>query len=157
MSINPKDFYIAVSISDLVMWKGDEDVDCVGNPFFIQALNILEIHLDPVQFYFQYVEELAIGTGDVYLYKQDLNGESIFAINLFKDVYDQLDIISFGIRTKKNALDVRVALRAFFDSATYQVQYEEGNRLVSVSSLMDESKYPRKIDQNSYVQNLVKI
>ncbi|MFZ3193663.1 MAG: hypothetical protein WA154_10735, partial [Moraxellaceae bacterium] len=96
MSINPKDFYIAVSISDLVMWKGGEDVECVGNPFLIQALNILEIHLDPVQFYFQYVEELAIGTGDVYLYKQDLKGEGIFAINLFKDVYDQLDIISFG-------------------------------------------------------------
>ncbi len=84
-----------------------------------------------------------------------MNGENVFAINLFRDLYDQLDVISFGIRTKKNAGAVRIALRAFFDSAKYQVHYEEGSILNSVSSLLDVKTYPRTIEQNGYHQNLV--
>lgn len=155
MPIQSADFSVAVSVSDLVAWKGEADTDCVANPFLVQALDLLAIRIDPSLIYFRYFDEIAVGTGDIYVYGEEMNGESIFAINLFRDIYDQLDIISFGIRTKKNVAAVRVALRAFFDSAQCQVHYEEGGILNTVSALLDTKTYPRTIEQNGYHQNLV--
>lgn len=136
------------------MWKGEADTDFVANPLLVHVLDLLAVRVDPSRIYRKYFDEIAVGAGDVYLHREEANGENVFAINLFRDLYDQLDIISFGIRTKKNAVAVRVALRAFFDSAQYQVHYEEGGILHSVSSLLDVKAYPRTIEQNGYQQNL---
>ncbi|WP_227818088.1 hypothetical protein [Nitrogeniibacter aestuarii] len=155
MSVQSADFSVAVSASDLVAWKGEGDTDCVANPLLVHILDLLAIRADPSRIYRKYFDEIAVGAGDVYLYREEVNGENVFAINLFRDLYDQLDVISFGIRTKKNAGAVRIALRAFFDSAKYQVHYEEGSILNSVSSLLDVKTYPRTIEQNGYHQNLV--
>jgi hypothetical protein len=155
MSIQSADFTVSISASDLVSWKGQSEADYIGNPFLIHALNCLHIPADPAILYEKYFELPIVGTGDVLLYESNLNGQSIFAINMYRDIYDQLDIVTFGIRTKKNALPVRVALRAFFDSAEYQVHYEEGGILNSVSLLIDTHRYPKVIEQSDYNQRLI--
>ena len=155
MSLQSSDFYVAVSMTDLFVWNGEGEHDFVGNPFLILVFNLLEIHFDLTSLYSIYFTETPIGTGDVYLYKESMNGEGIFAIDLFRDIYDQLDIIRFAIRTKKNASAVRIALQNFFASSKYQMRYEEGNILASVSSLIKESNYPKIIQQNGYTQKLV--
>ena len=117
MTIQSADFAVAVSASDFIAWKGKGVSDYIGNPFLIQVLDLLTIPADPAYFYEKYFELQAVGNGDVLFYKSTFNGESIFAVNMYRDPYDQLDTVMLGIRTKKNAMGVRVALRAFFDSA----------------------------------------
>ena len=156
MTIQSTDFSISVSASDFVAWKGEGDNDYIGNPFLVQALSLLAIPEDPTALYEKYFELSVVGKGDVLFYKSTSNGESIFAIDMYRDVYEQLDILTFGIRTKKNSSGVRVALRAFFDSAQYPIHYEEGLILNSVSSLIDSKSYPKTIEQGKgYVQNMV--
>jgi hypothetical protein len=155
MNIQSADFSVAVSISDFVAWTGEGDADYIGNPFLVQVLNLLAIPVDPPTFYEKYFEFPIVGRGDVLYFRSTINGESVFAVNLYRDVYEQLDIVTFGIRTKKNALGVRVALRAFFDSARYQIRYEEGEILNSVSSLIDIQAYPRTLSQTNHIQHLV--
>lgn len=155
MTIQSSDFAVSVSATDFVAWKGEGDTDYIGNPFLVQVLNLLMIPADPAALYEKYFELPVVGNGDVLFYRNTFNGESIFAVNMYRDVYDQLDILTFGIRTKKNAMGVRVALRAFFDSAEYQVRYEEGGILSSVSSLIDSNSCPKTIVQGGYLQHMV--
>lgn len=155
MTIQSADFAVSVSATDFVAWKGEGDADYIGNPFLVQVLNLLTIPADPAALYEKYFELPVVGNGDVLFYKSTFNGESIFAVNMYRDMYDQLDILTFGVRTKKNAMGVRVALRAFFDSAQYQVHYEEGGILSSVSSLIDSYSYPKTLAQGGYVQRMV--
>lgn len=155
MTIQSADFAVSVSATDFVAWKGEGDADYIGNPFLVQVLSLLTIPADPATLYEKYFELPVVGNGDVLFYKSTFNGESIFAVNMYRDVYDQLDILTFGIRTRKNAIGVRVSLRAFFDSAQYQVHYEEGGILSSVSSLIDSHSYPKTLAQRGYVQRMV--
>ncbi len=155
MAIQSTDFAVSVSATDFVAWKGEGDTDYIAEPFLVQVLSLLTIPVDPAVLYARYFESPVVGSGDVLYFRSTLNGESIFALDMYRDVHDQLDIVTFGIRTKKNAPGVRVALRAFFDSAEYQVRYEEGGILSSVSSLVDRSSYPRALPNGGYVQRMV--
>lgn len=153
--IQSADFSISVSASDFVAWVGNGKTDYIGNPFLVQALSLLSIPIDPSAFYREYFDSNEVGSGGVLFYRSTQNGESICAVDLYRDIHDQLDIVTFGIRTAKNAAGVRVVLRSFFDSAEYQIRYEEGGVLSSVATLIDRRAYPRKLPQNGYMQCLV--
>ena len=156
MTTPTTDFAVSVSAIDLVSWNGEGDTDYIGNPLLAHALNLLAIPENPEVLYEKYFELPEAGKGDVLFYRSTFNGESIFAIDMYHDVHDQQEIITFGVRTRKNISGVRVALRAFFDSAQYPTHYEEGEILSSVSSLIDSHSYPRRIGQGrNYMQQMV--
>lgn len=96
-AIPARDFCIAVSMSDFVTWFGDGDHDFVENAALKAALNALGVTVDLRALHVAYFERTPVGTGDVYVYQPSKNSKNVFALNLYRDLTDQMDIVSFGI------------------------------------------------------------
>lgn len=157
MSIKCKDFLLTISASDLVKWIGDEDKDCVANPYLVTATNLIGITLDPVHLYNQFFDRDKAGSGDVYLYKNHQKEPSYFSIDMYRGMTDQLDITQIAIRAEVNQAQVKVALRSFFDTVDYQVQYEESCSSTRVKELVNTDIYPKRIEETGYMQSIHEI
>ena len=149
-----KDFLIAISASDLVNWTGDEDENCIANPYLVSALNLLDIAIDPVNLYEQFFSNTNSGRGDVYLYQNHYKTPSYFLIDMYRGITDQMDIIQIAIRAEINSTQVKVALRGFIDTVQNQFCYEESNISSRVQKLLDMDSYPKNIEESGYQQNI---
>jgi len=152
-----RDFLVAISASDLVRWSGEDDERCIGNPYLIAALNAIDISLDPKNLYFLYFDKISIGSGDVYWYESPGTPANIFAIDLYRGVYDQHDVIQFVIRAHRNAAVTKIALRSFIDVAEAQFCYEESNSSQRVEAILNFGAYPKKIEESGYFQKVQKV
>ncbi|WP_231670875.1 hypothetical protein [Pseudomonas quasicaspiana] len=94
------EFDICVSISDLVSWVKDEyspNADLAG------ALSLAGIDLDLAKLYECYMERTPVGTGDVHVYSSLLN-KSFLVIDLYRDLTDQLDLVSASLRLDRDLI-----------------------------------------------------
>ncbi|MCP3923361.1 MAG: hypothetical protein GY714_12325 [Desulfobacterales bacterium] len=153
--INVKNFYMAVSMSDLVSWSVVDEEECIENPELRSVIELLGIELSLTELYNTFFDE-AVGTGDVFLFQPDTNSSNLFAIDLYHGMSDQMNIVNLGISCEEKLLfSVRTGLRAFFESASCQVRYEEASYSVSLHQMLDARNYPKSIKESGYKQNLV--
>ncbi|WP_415753804.1 hypothetical protein [Pseudomonas leptonychotis] len=154
--IETHQFYLAVSMSDLVHWRGDCDDDFETNREIKSAIELLGLDADIKHLYKKYFYETETGQGDIYAFLNRHEPENIFAIDMYRDLTDQLDIISiFASASPKLASIVKTKLRNLFDSSSCQVAYEEANSLPKLQELLNNNKYPLTIEESGYKQNLI--
>ena len=154
MSIKSNDYSLVISASDLVIWVGNEDKHCKANPYLVSALNLLDIYIDPVDLYNQFFENRNAGTGDVYLFSNGGKENSYFAIDMYRGLTDQLDIIEIVFRAKENQEKVKITLRSFFDTVTYQVNFEESHISSRINEIINIDSYPKKMEESGYMKKI---
>jgi len=149
--IYAKEFDICVSMSDLVTWEGEfktpnADLQAVFTTLGIPA-DILELHES-------YFAHLYNGYGDVHVYHAENNGSSILAIDMYRELTDQIDLTLLSLRIESPEFDSVLAhLRSFFDSACCQVAFEQVSHSRRLRNMLDESRYPRRVEKNhDYMQ-----
>ena len=156
MSLVANEFRIVVSMSDLVVWSGDQDDKFSPHPALDAITTSLGISVDIKGLHALYFEATPIGTGDVHVFSSTSVPTNVFAIDIYRDLTDQLDVIAIGVRCDETAGSiVKASLRCLFDSASYQVCYEEANVLVAFRSMIDASKFPRSLGRHGYLQKLL--
>lgn len=156
--ISVQDFYITVSMADLVTWFGEDEESFSGNEFLQISLQSLGLNVDLKMLYLRYFDEISVGTGDVYIYAPAKHGKVFFALNLYRGLTDQMDVISLGFCcTKDDVKIVRESLRSFFDMASCQVHYEESSYSVGLRNMIDANMYPLIIDESGYQQKIFHI
>ncbi len=140
---------------DFVTWFGDGDDDFSENAVLKTALSALGVTVDLRALYVSYFERTSVGTGDVYAYQPTEKSKSIFAVDLYRGLTDQMDIVSFAVGCDEHCLPVvRDKLRSFFDGASCQVHYEEANYLPRFRRMIDAKTYPLIIEESGYKQQL---
>lgn len=146
------EFDICVSMSDLVSWVGDEHSP---NADLEAALSAAGIELDIAKLYDHYFEDTPIGAGDVHVYSSAVS-ESLLVIDLYRDMTDQLDLITASLRIDKTQLNFSTPLlRLFFDAAECQVLFSQSTHSKRLHSLIDESRYPFLINESGYRQQII--
>ncbi|WP_115526664.1 MULTISPECIES: hypothetical protein [Xanthomonas] len=148
------DFYIVVSMVDLVTWVGSGERDFSVNSQLKKAIQELGIKVDLAGLYIEYFDRIKIGTGDVYSYQKE-ESHTVFAIDLYKELTDQLDIVQMAILCDSGiAAKVRGKLREFFDNASCKFIYEEAHFSSRARDLVDFEKYPRLMADSGYRKNI---
>ncbi len=146
------EFDICVSISDLVSWTEDEHFP---NPDLEAVLNAAGIEIDVAKMYDDYFEDTPVGAGDVHVYSSVLN-ESFLVIDLYRDLTEQLDVVTASLKIDKSLLNFALpSLRRFFDSAECQVTFAQSSHSRQLHSLIDESKYPLLVTESGYLQQII--
>ena len=153
--IRAHDFCLVVSMTDFVTWPSDEGKELSENKELHSALNVLDIYIDLRTLHANYFERTPIGSGDVYVYHPNKDSTNIFAVDLYRGLTDQLDIVSFAVRCEERCLTVvRSKLRSFFDQASCQVHYEEASYSPRLRKMIDPKTYPVIIDESGYEQQM---
>ncbi|MGY2209909.1 hypothetical protein [Pseudomonas pergaminensis] len=146
------EFDICVSMSDLVSWVGDEHSP---NADLEAALSAAGIELDIAKLYNHYFEDTHIGAGDVHVYSSAVS-DSLMVIYLYRDLTDQLDLITVSLKIDKPLAHlVLPLLRRFFDAAECQVLFSQSTHSQRLRSLTDESRYPLPMGENGYRQQII--
>ncbi|EKE75247.1 hypothetical protein B3C1_08221 [Gallaecimonas xiamenensis 3-C-1] len=153
--IEAHQFYLAVSMSDLVNWHGNRDDDFEANKEIQSAVELLGLEVDVKLLHNEYFNKIKVGQGDIYLFVSRCSPDNLFAIDMYRGLTDQLDIVTIFFRaTPDLATAVKEKLRYFFDSASCQIAYEEANYLPRLQQLLNESRYPFLIEESNYQQIL---
>ncbi|WP_426108526.1 hypothetical protein [Pseudomonas sp. TWR1-1-4] len=146
------EFDICVSMPDLVSWGGDEHSP---NADLEAALSSAGIELDIAELYNHYFEDTPIGAGDVHVYSSAVS-ESLMVIDLYRDLTDQLDLVTVSLKIDKPLTHlVLPLLRRFFDAAECQVLFSQSTHSQRLRSLTDESRYPLPMGENGYRQQII--
>ncbi len=154
--IETHQFHLTVSMSDLVRWRGNGDDDFEANTEIQSAIELLGLDADINQLYKKYFYQTEVGQGDVYAFLNRNEPKNLFAIDMYRDLTDQLDIVSIFVSSSpKLASIVKARLRNLYDSASCQVAYEEASSLPKLQQLLNKDKYPLAIEENGYMQNLI--
>lgn len=152
------EFFVSVSMSDLVRWQDNGNGACEPEPSLLAALKEAALTVDVKELYLRYFDEIQVGQGDAYRYPSSEAVESVFAINLYRELTDQLDIVSFGMacdRTK--APIVAEHLHAFFRNASVQVAFERSCYCARLRKLIDRTQYPLVMQESGYAQQLIAV
>lgn len=143
-------------MSDLVNWHGDGDDDFEANREIQSAIELLGLYADIKHLYKEYFYQTKTGQGDVYAFLNRNEPKNLFAIDMYREATDQLDIVSiFVSASPKLASIVKAKLRNLFDSASCQVAYEEANSLPKFQQLLNNNKPLITIKESGYRQNLI--
>ncbi|WP_374410413.1 hypothetical protein [Hydrogenophaga sp.] len=154
MSIVACEFSGCVSASDLVSWRDSDNY--VSNEALSLALASLGINADPCALHQRFFDQTLVGYGDVYLFASKEDPLGLFVIDLYRGLTEQLDLVSFGFRCSANrVVAIKALVRRFFDSAEYQIGYEEGSAIARLRYLVDRDNYPRKVQESGYIQQLI--
>ena len=150
-----REFNICVSMCDFVTTSNSDIDQYIANIHLVQALNELGVSVDVGRLHFQYFNEIEIGQGDVYLYTNVNQPENIFVIDMYRELTDQMDIVSFSIRCSVETYQkVITNLRLFFDTATLQGAFEQFSYSSRLRTLIDAKKYPYLVSESGYEQKL---
>lgn len=146
------EFDICISMADLVSWVEDEHSP---NSDLEAALSAAGIDLDIAKLYDDYFECTPIGAGDVHVYSSFEN-ESFMVIDLYRDLTDQLDLITVSLKIDKPLTHlVLPLLRRFFDAAECQILFSQSTHSQRLRSLTNESRYPLPMGENGYRQQII--
>jgi hypothetical protein len=150
------EFLITVSMSDLIRWKDESNGVCEPAPSLLDALKEAALTVALRDLYFRYFDEIQVGRGDTYLYSSSKNVESLFAIDLYRELTDQLDLVSFGMTcSRSKASAVATHLHAFFRQASVQVSFEHSSHCVRLRKLIDPTQYPLVVQESGHIQKLI--
>lgn len=146
------EFDICVSMPDFVEWVEDQHTP---NADLEAALNAMGIALDITELYNTYFDDTTVGEGDLHLYASAEN-ESFLVINLYRDLDDQLDIVTASLKVEPCLLPLALPhLRRFFDAAECQVAFRQSSHSQQLRSLIDDSRYPTLMEESGYRQRLI--
>ena len=95
--IETHQFHLTVSMSDLVRWRGNGDDDFEANTEIQWAIELLGLDADINQLYKKYFYQTEVGQGDVYAFLNRNEPKNLFAIDMHRDLTDQLDIVSIFV------------------------------------------------------------
>lgn len=150
------EFFVTVSMSDLVQWAGDDAETFRPNPHLAAALEEARLSVDVGILYSQYFDEILLGRGDVYKFSSIENEGAVFVIDLYRGITDQQDVVSFGLSCgTAKAPVVATHLHAFFMQASLQGSFEQSWQSERLRSLIDPARYPSVMQESGYVQRLV--
>jgi hypothetical protein len=150
------EFFMAVSMSDLMRWDEDDGNACEPASSLLNALNEAELTVDLRNLYFRYFDEIPLGRGDVYVYQSSKSVESSFAIDLYREFTDQLDVVTFGMTCSRlQAPAVAAHLHAFFRQASVQISFEHSSHCMALRKLIDPKQFPLMVQESGYVQKLI--
>ncbi|RYG15374.1 MAG: hypothetical protein EOO07_15565 [Chitinophagaceae bacterium] len=153
-----REFNVYVSINDFVLTTGSNGDEYIANHYLEKALNELGVSVDICSLYFQYFNEIEIGKGNVYLYTNSNEPENIFVIDMYRELTDQLDIVSFSVRcSDKRYPKVSTHLRNFFEGAMVQGGLEQLSRSSRLHTLINEKTYPFLVAESGYMQVLINV
>ncbi|WP_122428015.1 hypothetical protein [Pseudomonas viridiflava] len=154
--IESHQFYLAISMVDLVSWQGDGDDDLEVRKEIQAVIDLMGLDVDIRHMHEKYFFQLKVGQGDVYAFVNEHQPENILAIDMYRGLTDQLDIVSIFVRSApKTAILVRAQLRGLFDAASCQVIYKEASVLPELQKLLDVSNYPFTLAESGYKQSLI--
>jgi len=154
--IKTQNFFLIASMPDLVSWIGVEEDTCISNPDLRDALNKLDIQVNLVELYERFFSDIPVGKGDVYLFPSSNREGNFFAIDLYRGITDQMDIVNIGLRCRVELIpEIARSVRSFFDSASCQVHYEQASFCKSLNEMTDSERYPITIEETGYKQQLV--
>lgn len=154
--IESHQFYLAISMADLVSWQGDGDDDLEVRKEIQAVIDLMGLDVDIRHMHEKYFFQLKVGQGDVYAFVNEHQPENVLAIDMYRGLTDQLDIVSIFVRSApKIAVVVRAQLRGLFDAASCQVIYKEASVLPELQKLLDVSNYPFTLAESGYKQNLI--
>ncbi|MEC5319847.1 hypothetical protein VSX61_13020 [Brenneria populi subsp. brevivirga] len=118
----------------------------------------MHINIDICQLYEYYFDEIAVGSGDLLVFKSPLCLNAYFIADLYRELTDQLDNVTFYIYSPdaRLAAQIKPYVRRFFDRARYQFAYMENcaSTLVEkitagksgdIYEIVEESGYKQKI------------
>jgi len=143
-------------MSDLVVWSGDQDDDFSPHPAIAALIATLGISVSIRDLYVLYFDRTPVGAGDVHVFSSARADRNVFAIDMYRDLTDQLDIIAVGVRCEEVLVSiVKRDLRSLFDSASCQILFEEANCSVAFRSMIDAAKFPLSVGEHGYQQNLL--
>lgn len=139
---------------DLLDWS-DDDAPSLSDDWkrVTQLLGFDEREITAL--YDVYFDKTPIGEGHVYAFINDGQPENLLAFDLYRDLTDQLDIISIVISASRDrATEVKRLLRQIFDLASCQIHYEEGASLQAFKEMTHIEGYPKVIEANGYLQRI---
>ena len=153
--IQARDFCLAVSITDLLAWRGDGDSAPSEHKALKNVLNALGVPVDLRALYAAYVDQTTVGSGDVQVYRPTKDSKNVFAVDLYRDSSDQMDLVTLAVGCDAHCLPVvRSQLRAFFDAASCQVHYEEASFSARLRRMIDPKTYPVTMEDSGYAQQM---
>jgi hypothetical protein len=156
VQIVASEFRVAISMSDLVVWSGEDDDDFSPHPALVSLLATLGFSFSIRDLYVLYFDRTPVGSGDVHVFRTKSADTNVFAIDMYRDSTDQLDIIALGVRCEELMTPVvKRDLRSLFDSASCQCRFEEANCSVAFRSMIDATKFPVSVGEHGYQQNLI--
>ncbi|MDY8022005.1 hypothetical protein [Paenibacillus polymyxa] len=141
-------FFATISITELVDYP-DDDNDYYEEHFLIREIvSTLKIDFPIKQIYERYFDD-SINTGDVLLFKSKKDSNNSILIDTFKDPYDQLDLVRFGVQITSNDIDkIRVLFRQLYDKSSILINYHEGQGILN--EICTPARYPKQITINNY-------
>ncbi|MBD8201717.1 hypothetical protein [Pseudomonas viridiflava] len=155
-AIESLQFYLAISMVDLVTWQGDGDDDLEVRKEIQAVIELMGLDVDIRHMHEKYFFQLKVGQGDVYAFVNEHQPENFLAIDMYRGLTDQLDIVSIFVRSApKIAVVVRAQLRGLFDAASCQVIYKEASVLPELQKLLDVRNHPFTLAESGYKQNLI--
>lgn len=155
-AIESLQFYLAISMVDLVTWQGDGDDDLEVRKEIQAVIDLMGLDVDIRHMHEKYFFQLKVGQGDVYAFVNEHQPENVLAIDMYRGLTDQLDIVSIFVRSApKIAVVVRAQLRGLFDAASCQVIYKEASVLPELQKLLDVRNHPFTLAESGYKQNLI--
>jgi hypothetical protein len=156
MNIVASEFRVSISMSDLVVWSGDQDDNFSSHPALVALTATLGVSVDIGGLYALYFDTTPVGCGDVHVFSSSSADTNVFVIDMYRDSTDQLDIVAIGVRCEEVlAPIVKRDLRSLFDSASCQVCFEEANYSVAFRSMIDATRFTRSFEDHGYQQNLI--
>lgn len=138
--MTPTDFDLHLSITDLFLFPndgpdGEQNDEEIKNEFskILKYLGF-EIHISSL-FKF-YIDNVRNGEGDIYIFKNDIG---IFILDLYKDDFDQIDMISIFLRQfdKKDDTLLKLASDLFY-SSEYRISFGASIQSNRICLIMDE-------------------
>jgi len=149
------DFALAVSVSDLVTYSADEE-HISANARLEHVLSLLGVRADLMALHEQFLATAPM-QGDMHVFSPSAGGRNLFALNMLRDPHDQLDVIGMAIRCEPAiVVAVRDALRTYFDSAQYQIHYEQGNVLERVLDVSSDAQFAAMLTRRGISQKLIR-
>jgi hypothetical protein len=153
--IKARDFCLAVSVTDLLTWEGSGDGDPSENEALKTVLKALGITVELRAVYADYFDQTTVGSGDVHVYRPTKDSKNVFAVDLYRDSFDQMDLVTLAVGCDAHCLPVvRSQLRAFFDAASCQVHYEEASYSARLRRMIDPKTYPVTMEDSGYAQQM---
>lgn len=141
-----RQFRLVLSLSDLYCWPEDGD-DPVLLREWKEIIGLLRLDESRIAaLYDLYFDQTPAGQGDVHVFLNNDQSDGLLAFDLYRDLMDQLDIITVGICVPADvAAQIKSLLRSAFDQASCQILYEEGNSLRNVQQMIELTGYPRAL------------
>jgi len=151
-------FTVCVSMSDWT-YCPDEFGPFFPNADLKAALEAMNINLNLCDLCDYYFDDIAVGTGDILVFKSSQLTDTYFIANLYREMTDQVDNVTFYIKCPHRVVieQIKHYLRRFFDKADYQIAYKENCASMAVNNILESKsgRVYRVIEETGYTQKVI--